>query len=114
MFQAPIFQRFCDYYVDGFAALVGAIKHIGLRGVFFPSSAALDELPPDMGEYIAAKSAGEGVCRFLAKTNPTIHFAYPRLPRFATDQTMTVVPSKNLAALPLAIDLLSTIWKETP
>lgn len=114
VFQAPIFQRFCDYYVDGFAAIVGTIKHPGLRGVFYPSSTALDELPPDMGEYIAAKSAGEAVCRFLAKTNPTIQFAYPRLPRLATDQTMTLVPCKNLAALPLAIDLLRTIWRETP
>lgn len=112
VFQAALFARFCDYYVNGFAELFTRLKHPGLRGVFYPSSVALDELPPDMGEYVAAKSAGETLCGVFAKANPTIQFVHPRLPRLATDQTKTLAPSKNLPPLPLSLTILRTIWKE--
>jgi hypothetical protein len=48
-----------------------------------------------MGEYAAAKMAGEVLCDFLQKTNPGIAIHKPRLPRVATDQTASLLPVSN-------------------
>jgi NADP-dependent 3-hydroxy acid dehydrogenase YdfG len=92
-FQEPIFRTFCDYYVTGFQNLVRQLP--GLKRVFYPSSTAVEELPPNMFEYAAAKMAGESVARFLAKHNPGLTVRCTRLPRLATDQTATVMPVEN-------------------
>jgi len=48
-----------------------------------------------MGEYAAAKAAGETLCAFLAKTQPDFQVLAPRLPESATDQTASLVPTEN-------------------
>jgi NAD(P)-dependent dehydrogenase (short-subunit alcohol dehydrogenase family) len=92
-FSVNRFQDFCRYYVDGFLATFDAARALGnsLGNVLYPSSAFVDELPLNMGEYAAAKSAAEAVCRFLQKAHPAIRFHCPRLPRLATDQTATLI-----------------------
>jgi hypothetical protein len=67
----------------------------GLQKIFYPSSAAIEELPLNMGEYAAAKMAGEILCDFLQKANPTLTIHKPRLPRMATDQTVSLLPVNN-------------------
>lgn len=108
------FVRFCDYYVDGFARLFEGVKSGALRTVLYPSSVFLDELPLDMSEYVAAKSAGEVLCAMLQKANPDVRFLRPRLPRLATDQTLSLLPVNNMPALPLVLDLLSRDFSEIP
>jgi hypothetical protein len=92
-FSVNRFQDFCRYYVDGFLATFEAARALGnsLGNVLYPSTAFVDELPLNMGEYMAAKSAAEAVCRFLQKAHPAIRFHCPRLPRLATDQTATLI-----------------------
>ncbi len=90
-FDARVFAGFCEIYVTAFAAMVDEIASAGLRGVLYPSSTAVDELPADMGEYAAAKSAGESVCAFLAQTRPELVIRAPRFPRLVTDQTRSLV-----------------------
>jgi len=100
-FSARRFEQFSRYYVAGFLRTARALIASGLSKVFYPSSAAVDELPPDMGEYAAAKAAGEVACAFLQKTNSGLAVHMPRLPRAATDQTagLLPVPSRDPVAV---------------
>jgi len=112
-FNAAAFERFCQYYVDGFAATFAGVRHAGLAAVYYPSSVFLDVLPADMSEYISAKGAGEALCATLAKAFPGLRFACPRLPRMATDQSASIVPSTNQAVLPLVLAQVEQFIKET-
>jgi len=96
-FCAQRFTTFSEYYVKGFLRTVQtlAVPSTGLQKIFYPSSAAIEELPLDMGEYAAAKMAGEILCEFLQKANPGLTIHKPRLPRIATDQTVSLLPVSN-------------------
>ena len=93
-FSSQRFATFSEYYVTGFLRTVQAVADptTGLQKVFYPSSAAIEELPLDMGEYAAAKMAGEILCDFLQKAHPGLVIHKPRLPRVATDQTVSMLP----------------------
>jgi len=97
-FSPQRFASFSAYYVTGFLRTVQALADptTGLLKVFYPSSAAIEELPLDMGEYAAAKMAGEILCDFLQKAHPGLSIHKPRLPRVATDQTVSLLPVGNL------------------
>jgi len=96
-FSPQRFASFNEYYVTGFLRTVQALADPtnGLQKVFYPSSAAIEELPLDMGEYAAAKMAGEILCDFLHKAHPGLAIHKPRLPRVATDQTVSLLPAGN-------------------
>jgi NADP-dependent 3-hydroxy acid dehydrogenase YdfG len=96
-FSTKRFTAFCEYYVTGFLRAVQSVaaSSAGIQKIFYPSSAAIEELPLDMGEYAAAKMAGEILCDFLQKTIPGIAIHKPRLPRIATDQTVSLLPVSN-------------------
>lgn len=86
-FLAAVFLKFCDYCVFAFQKLVERLSGARPRGVFYPSSVFVDSTPANMGEYAAAKAAGEVVCRFLARTHRDVFSSCPRLPKLPTDQT---------------------------
>ena len=96
-FSTRRFAGFSEYYVNGFLRTVQAVadRTSSLQKIFYPSSAAIEELPLDMGEYAAAKMAGEILCDFLQKTHSGIVIHKPRLPRLATDQTVSLLPVSN-------------------
>jgi acyl dehydratase len=93
-FSSSRFITFCDYYVGGYLRTVEELMaHTGrLEKIFYPSTSAIDEMPLDMGEYAAAKAAGETSCDFLEKARPAIKIIKPRLPRLPTDQTVSLLP----------------------
>jgi hypothetical protein len=95
VFSAELFDKFVAYYVTGFANTVEHWRRLGVRHYFYPSTVAVDESPLNMGEYTAAKSAGESLCAFLEKSDPGLTFYRPRLPRAATDQTVSLLPVEN-------------------
>jgi hypothetical protein len=96
-FSSRRFNKFSQYYVIGLLRTLQAVAAslAGLQKIFYPSSAAIEELPLNMGEYAAAKMAGEILCDFLQKANPTLTIHKPRLPRMATDQTVSLLPVNN-------------------
>lgn len=96
-FSSQRFTTFAEYYVTGFLRTVETLADpsTGLQKIFYPSSSAVEELPLDMGEYAAAKMAGEILCDFLQMTHPGLTIHKPRLPRIATDQTVSLLPVKN-------------------
>jgi hypothetical protein len=96
-FSPKRFTAFSAHYVTGFLQTVQSVsaQSNGLQKIFYPSSAAIEELPLDMGEYAAAKMAGEVLCDFLQKAHPGLAIHKPRLPRIATDQTVSLLPVSN-------------------
>lgn len=108
-FDPRVFAAFCDFYVTAFASIVEALLPAGLRRVLYPSSTAIDEIPADMGEYAAAKAAGESLCAFLAKTRPELVIRAPRFPRLATDQTKSLVRSREEAPERVLLPELRTL-----
>jgi len=106
VFSAELFEQFCGYYVTGLARILGKLKNSGLKYVFYPSTVFIDELPLDMAEYTAAKTAGETLCALLEKSHPGTTIFKPRLPRLATDQTVSLLPVNNQDPLPIMLGLL--------
>jgi NAD(P)-dependent dehydrogenase (short-subunit alcohol dehydrogenase family) len=104
-FSPQRFKSFSEYYVTGFLRTVQALADpaTGLQKVFYPSSAAIEQLPLDMGEYAAAKMAGEILCDFLKKAHPELAIHKPRLPRVATDQTVSLLPVNNQEPVPVLL-----------
>jgi MaoC like domain len=115
-FSPKRFTAFSEYYVTGFLRTVQSLaaSSAGLKKIFYPSSAAVEELPLDMGEYAAAKMAGEILCDFLQKTNPGIAIHKPRLPRVATDQTVSLLPVSNQDPVAVLLPHLRYLKQLTP
>lgn len=115
-FSAKRFTTFSEYYVTGFLRTVQSVaaSPAGLQKIFYPSSAAIEDLPSDMGEYAAAKMAGEILCDFLQKTNPGLCIHKPRLPRVATDQTVSLLPVNNQDPTSVLIAHLRYLRQLTP
>ncbi len=110
-FSSQRFTTFSDYYVTGFLRTVQTLADpsTGLQKIFYPSSSAIEELPLDMGEYAAAKMAGEILCDFLQKANPALTIHKPRLPRVATDQTVSLLPVSNQDPVSVLLTHLRTL-----
>ena len=113
-FSYDLFARFCAFYVDGFESLFRVLKFAGLKNVFYPSSVAIDEHPLGMSEYVAAKLAGEVLCAFLSRTNRQIRFLIPRLPRLATDQTVSILRVDNEDPVPVMLRHLRAMSAAQP
>lgn len=105
-FSPDLFREFCSFYVDSVARLVDELVPRGLVGLYYPSSVFVDELPGNMGEYAAAKAAGESLCAFLKKTRPGFQVIAPRLPKSTTDQTASLVPAQNKEPAQVLLDSL--------
>jgi NAD(P)-dependent dehydrogenase (short-subunit alcohol dehydrogenase family) len=105
VFSTGLFQKFCEYYIVGFLNVLNALKDAGVRKAFYPSSVAVDEVPPDMAEYAAAKMAAEVLCLSLAKNHRGSSLAIykPRLPRMRTDQTVSLFPASNEEPAPVML-----------
>ena len=92
-FDEHLFDDFIDIYVNSFARLVSTL-HQAVSGplrVFYPSTVFIDEMPKEFPEYIAAKSAGETVCKYFTKQVKDIDIVVARLPRMPTDQTSAMI-----------------------
>jgi NAD(P)-dependent dehydrogenase (short-subunit alcohol dehydrogenase family) len=110
VFDAARFAEFNTYYVKGFFDVVtscAALSRDALR-VFYPSSSAIDSRPANMTEYTMSKAAAETLCADLTKFVPGIHVLTRRLPRLATDQTISVVQAKTADS----VDVMLAIIRE--
>ena len=113
VFNPDLFAQFTGVYLDGFMNVFNAVQGPGLKGVFYPSSVAIDEQAPDMGEYIAAKIAGEAMCHHLARAHPKLAFMTPRLPRLDTDQTQSLSAVDNTAPGPFMAELIAAFSEQS-
>lgn len=97
-YAADTLAQFIAFYCTGFELLCRALSRDGksLRA-YYPSTVFLNTPPRRDVEYTMAKAAGEILCATLTKTNPSLRILVERLPRIATDQTLTLLPDRGLA-----------------
>ena len=105
-FSFQLFRHFCDYYVTGFEKTVAALWADKPLKIFSPSSVMIDEPPPNLQEYVAAKISGETVAAFLQRAYPGVAVYAPRLPRMATDQTANVAAVQSDDPVPVMLAAL--------
>ena len=105
-FSEDFYKKLSTFYVFRFHELAERLIENGLKYIFYPSSVALDELPLDMVEYCAAKSAGEFICKALQKKYTSILIDKPRLPRLLTDQTSSLLPIHSECPLKVMHNLI--------
>ncbi len=105
-FSSSLFNNFSNYYISGFYKTIKIFLNNELKSIFFPSSIAVEKTPLDMMEYATAKAAGEKVCSLIKEQFPNITTFYFRLPRLSTDQTISLIPTKNPDAFPLILNIL--------
>ena len=95
LYSEKLLFNFSKYYISGFYNLCKYFLDKKTVNFFYPSTVALDDLPADMLEYTLAKSSGEKLCQFLKNRFPEINIYKTKLPRLATDQTISLFPVKN-------------------
>ncbi len=107
VFNHRLFQKFSSYYIEGFLSILRPfIQEKTPLKILYPSTVALDELPPDMAEYCCAKSAGETACAGIEKQYPQIKIYCPRFPRLETDQTASLYPVENKQPAPILLAVM--------
>jgi NADP-dependent 3-hydroxy acid dehydrogenase YdfG len=107
VFSTKLFHKFCDYYITGFLNIINSPRCRNVKRVFHPSSIAVEEVPPDMVEYAAAKAAAELVCQNIKKARqPVVEIYCPRLLRMVTDQTVSLFPVNNEDPVPIMLNHL--------
>jgi len=94
MFDARLFQEFCDFYITRFHDLCVFLETtlVGKKiRVYFPSTVFVEERPKGMTEYAMAKSAAEVLIQDINRTFKKVTVVSTRLPRLSTDQTTSIV-----------------------
>jgi hypothetical protein len=85
-------ERFAAVYLDAFATLLDHLDIGTLRGVLWPSSAAVGAEVPGLAEYATVKRRGEALCEEVAGRYDDLIVSTPRFPRLRTDQTASFLP----------------------
>lgn len=95
LFSLTLFESFNKFYVHSLYQIINILIPNGLKLVYSPSSAAIEEIPSDMKEYCLSKYSFELLLDILQRQYPDIKFIKPRLPRMNTDQTLSIFPVNN-------------------
>ena len=95
LYSEKLLFNFSKFYVSGFYTIVNYFFKKNTLNFFYPSTVALDDLSGNMLEYTLAKSSGEKLCEFLKYRFPKINIFKTKLPRLATDQTVSLFPITN-------------------
>lgn len=111
LFSPATYQDFASIYVDGFYDLCKALSELSTAAVrvFYPSSIAVVERLRDMTEYAMAKSAGEVLCDDMNLYLRGVQVVHKRLPRLATDQTLSVIPVPFADALEVLLPIVREV-----
>ena len=106
-FENELYARFKLYYVDAFEALLKHCIRSSVKGIFYPSSIAIDEESRELLEYIRAKLEGESLCAKYDGQDG-LKILVKRLPRTTSDQTAThlMIESEN------PLEVLMPIFEE--
>jgi NAD(P)-dependent dehydrogenase (short-subunit alcohol dehydrogenase family) len=119
MFDTKLYNEFNRFYTDGFYKMYKACRKMWQNELcmFYPSTIAVDEKVKNLCEYTVAKAAGEALCSYLIAFDKKLRIVVRRLPRIATDQTVSIikVPAAN-AALVMA-DIIrdcNSAFEKTP
>lgn len=105
------FDYFNRFYVSGLLELITAARQCCPRGVkvFCPSSVFVTDCPVGMAEYAMSKAASEQLCEHINSRMSGVYILTKRLPRLATDQTLTVVPVRTQDAVEVMLPIIRTL-----
>ena len=106
-FEDSLYKNFQFYYVEAFQQIFKKSVNSGVKGIFYPSSIAIEDSAVEMPEYVKAKIEGENLCKKLSDKGNT-NILVKRLPRTHTDQTATNLNIKSENAF----DIMMPIIKE--
>jgi acyl dehydratase/NAD(P)-dependent dehydrogenase (short-subunit alcohol dehydrogenase family) len=111
VFVKDRFHEFVQFYVDGFYDLCAAFQAEAKSGVriFYPSSIFVGDLPVGMSEYVMAKAAGEVLCNEINQSFTGIGVVCSRLPRIATDQTVSLLSKEFAAAVDVMLPVVQLV-----
>lgn len=102
------YKQYCSYYVTAFSTLMETF--IGDRdrplSVFYPSTIFIESDQKGFSEYVAAKNAGELLCKNIAANFQNVNMVVPRLPRLNTDQTIGLIQKNAVAVFDVVYDEL--------
>ena len=109
-FDISLWKAFITVFVEAFSNVVLGVKSlVPTLHVFYPSTVFIDELPSGYAEYVAAKLAGESLCRHLTKHTSNLDILVRRLPRILTDQTVGLIQLPTSDPLPLMLDIIRSM-----
>jgi acyl dehydratase len=97
-FSPEKFREFRSVYVDAFQDVCQFVRtrsRAATLAAFYPSSVAVEEVPPDLAEYAKAKAEGEKLCAAMTQQIGGLKVVIGRLPRVLTDQTATIAQVEN-------------------
>jgi NAD(P)-dependent dehydrogenase (short-subunit alcohol dehydrogenase family) len=108
LFTPELFERYCQFYVNGFYSLCSAMRAGERRklSVFYPSSVYVNDRPRGMLEYSMAKAAGELLCAEINRLVGEVRVVVHRLPRVLTDQTASVMSLHNIDAFKILLPII--------
>jgi hypothetical protein len=110
VFEEELFQNFKFFYVDAFQSVLKQCSPNALKGVFYPSTIAVEEATRDLPEYIEAKLQGEAVAKQFGIEN-CINVLISRLPRTLTDQTATNLSLESQDPVDVMLPILKEFIK---
>jgi NAD(P)-dependent dehydrogenase (short-subunit alcohol dehydrogenase family) len=115
LFTPQLFERFCQFYVNGFHSLCAALQARERKrlSVFYPSSVFVDDRPRGMLEYSMAKAAGELLCTEMNRAAGDVRVVVRRLPRLLTDQTAAIMSLQNTDAFEIMLPIIREMSGET-
>jgi hypothetical protein len=106
IFSQPALEQFMQIFVEGFGHVAAALCARKQRArLFYPSTVFIDDLPAEQGEYIAAKAAGEALCRHLAR-HTALEIHHKRLPKLLTDQAAGLLSRGAGDTVPAMLDIV--------
>lgn len=102
-YDPALMAEFVRYHVDGFAELALALRARvqGRLALHYPSSVYAERAPAGLGEYGAAKRAGEAIAQDLAANLRDVAMVVERLPAADTDQNAGVLQADVASAVSL-------------
>lgn len=105
-FNDARFRRLSVIYVDGFRELCGHLQRMHRAfSVFYPSSQAVAEPPPELAEFAAAKLMGEQLCAEMGPES-RLTILCPRLPQMQTDQTLSLIEEPDADSVEILLPLI--------
>jgi acyl dehydratase len=107
-FDRELFEFYRRFYVDGLSDLHQALRAAVTRerfAIFYPSTSFIDTRPTGFTEYAMAKAAGEILCEDIEREDGNCAVLKARLPRLATDQTLSLTNEEFQDALKLLLPL---------
>jgi hypothetical protein len=65
----------------------------------------------ELTEYLAAKAAGEALCRLMAETMPDVRIVVRRMGRVVTDQTASLVATRAVEPVAAMLPIVREIHR---